>query len=103
MEKRRFIAAQRPFYYRGKKVIGAWSPTKKQFIKTYALIWSYMLIFFYVIFRAMICQCAWVTVPQAVLVGVVTLFTFLITAALKRKFERQNFVYEGEDITKIPE
>ena len=96
MEERKIIPAQRPFMYKGRKVIGAYAPTKAQFIKTYSLIWLYSAALIYVVIRGAICSCLWLTLPQSILVMVVTLFTFLSTAALKRKFERQNFVYEEE-------
>lgn len=99
MGKRKFIPAKVPFLYKGKKVIGAWSLTRKQFIKAYALLWAYTLVFFYVVIRAIICQCAYVNGHgEAILIMMVTLFTFLFTRSMKRKYERQNFVYEGEEI-----
>jgi hypothetical protein len=83
------------FKYRDKYVIGIYDLSTCQFIRTYFLIWLWILITLYVIVMNGICDCLYLTVATATPVIVITIGVFLYTFFTKKMMVKANHVYDN--------
>ena len=83
------------FKYRNKTVIGIYDLSTCQFIRTYFLIWIWILVAIYVIIMNGICDCLYLTVATVTPVIVVTIGVFLYTFFTKKDVVRSNHVYDN--------